>query len=45
MMLRTYNIDSFHATGLFLYHLETSKNQMCPDVFLDIKGNHWHERG
>ena len=35
----------FHATGLFLYPLNTSENQRFSDVFWGIERHQWHEIG
>ena len=38
-------IKPFHATGLFLYPLETSKKLWFSDVFRGIERHQWHEMG
>ena len=34
---KTVLVNSFHATGLFLYHLKTSGNHRFSDVFREYK--------
>ena len=37
------DINSFHATGLFLYSLKISENQRFSNVFRGMEKDHWHE--